>query len=357
MHKPDMIEVVNLSTRISADDAGLMTRVAAFQLMKHASLKWGMVPIPVRLVDKPTGGKLIAIMDDSDQADALGYHGEDKLDRPVGRVFASPVLDSNGSGAVLWDKDRTLTTVSAVLSHEVLEMYIDPSVNYWADGPEIPEGSEYALEVCDPVQADYYDMPTADRNNPAVRVSNFVLPAWFDEGEEGPYDYMRHLSRGHSILPGGYMIVRKGVGDEQVVFGSELDLARFLSGQKSLLARTFQRDESRAEKMITRWTTDKRVKHMAELEPIAGPPTREDIRKEAEKAGTVFALPREYKTETVLAEDAPKPPPVRQPDPKTIAPKQKAPKPVPTAPMEKATDAAKERKAKADKDTNDKKRS
>ena len=342
MHKPDMIEVVNLSTRISADEAGLMARVASFQIAKHAALPWGLLPIPVKLVTEPSGAKLIAIFDDADQAEKLGYHESSKLDGQVGRVFASPVLDAGG--AVLWSKDRSALTVSAVLSHEALSMFVDPGVNYWADGPDIPEGSEYATEVCHPVQADYYDMPTAGKG--PVRVSNFVLPAWFN-GAEGPFDYLRHLPRGYSILPGGYMIVRSQAGGEQSIFGLKVDLAQFLATKRSPLARTMQRDGIARSKPTYNKEGDVRIKHAAEVEPVAGPPTPEDVRKKAEAAGTLFAHERDYKVETIVGSDPPNLPPTRQPDPATVAGKQKM-KHVHAATPEKAVDAAKARKAKSD---------
>ena len=79
-------------------------------------------------------------------------------------VAAKPELD-NGGKATTGD-----WSVSSVMSHEVLEMYIDPNCNLWAnDG----KGSAYSFEVCDPVEAPSYTVN-------GVSVSNFVTPSWFD---------------------------------------------------------------------------------------------------------------------------------------------------------------------------------
>ena len=94
----------------------------------------------------------------------LGFHTEDPGGKLWGVVAAKPELDS-GATATTGD-----WSVSSVLSHEVLEMFIDPNCNLWAnDG----RGSAYSFEVCDPVEA-----PTYTVNG--ISVSNFVSPAWFD---------------------------------------------------------------------------------------------------------------------------------------------------------------------------------
>ena len=97
-------------------------------------------------------------------AGVLGYHTEDQGGKLWGIVAAQPEL-SNGGQVSTGD-----WSVSSVLSHEVLEMYIDPNCNLWSnDG----RGSIYTFEVCDPVEAPSYAVD-------GVSVSNFVTPAWFD---------------------------------------------------------------------------------------------------------------------------------------------------------------------------------
>ena len=94
----------------------------------------------------------------------LGFHTEDQGGKLWGVVAAKPELD-NGAQVTTGD-----WSVSSVLSHEVLEMFVDPNCNLWAnDG----KGSAYSFEVCDPVEAPSYAVN-------GVSVSNFVTPSWFD---------------------------------------------------------------------------------------------------------------------------------------------------------------------------------
>jgi hypothetical protein len=103
-------------------------------------------------------------------------------------------------------------SVSSVLSHEVLEMFVDPNCNLWAnDG----QGSAYSFEVCDPVEAPTY---TVD----GVSVSNFVTPSWFDPqaATTAQLDKLRQLTTPFSILQGGY-VVYETAGKEQQKFGEK----------------------------------------------------------------------------------------------------------------------------------------
>lgn len=104
-------------------------------------------------------------------------------------------------------------SVSSVLSHEVLEMFIDPNCNLWAnDG----HGKAYSFEVCDPVEA-----PTYVVNG--VSVSNFVTPAWFDplsDHATAQYDKLGNLKAPFSILKGGY-VVYEAAGAEHQQYGDD----------------------------------------------------------------------------------------------------------------------------------------
>jgi hypothetical protein len=139
--------------------------------------------------------------------DALAYHTTDARGRPK-LVIGWGVVKSNGgtpyTGAL---------SLSATLSHEVLETIIDPYVNFWAD---LDADHEVALEVCDPVEGDSYEID-------GVAVSNFVGPRWFSDGK-GPYDFMGRLTAPRTMSPGGYMVLRKGgpSGSTSQVYGNEM---------------------------------------------------------------------------------------------------------------------------------------
>jgi hypothetical protein len=136
----------------------------------------------------------------------LGFHTEDQGGQLWGVVAAKPELD-NGGQVTTGD-----WSVSSTLSHEVLEMFVDPNCNLWAnDG----KGSAYSLEVSDPVEA-----PTYTVNG--VSVANFVTPAWFDPlaPATAQFDKLGQLTAAFSILKGGYMVYETA-GQEQQQFGVE----------------------------------------------------------------------------------------------------------------------------------------
>jgi len=78
---------------------------------------------------------------------------------------------------VEWDGNEQ--HLSFDLSHEVIEMLIDPYFYTEPDG--VP------LEACDPVELRGYQID-------GVVVSDFVTPAWFTVGARGPYDEMRMVA-------------------------------------------------------------------------------------------------------------------------------------------------------------------
>jgi hypothetical protein len=116
-------------------------------------------------------------------------------------VFVSPVLDHGGTA---------LTgglSVSAVLSHEVCEWFGDRFVNLWADDGR---GTEYAVELCDPVEQDSYEIA-------GVAVSNFVTKRYFDRlcPKGMQVDYLNKLTAPYSMTKGGYLLVRRAGKIEQ----------------------------------------------------------------------------------------------------------------------------------------------
>src|SRR5512135_1663237 len=94
--------VTNQSTEISNTDVQTMVRAVAAQVRLHAAPLWSLDPIAVNFLPKsavgtaPPGSWVLAVLDDPDQADALGWHTEDQGDVIYGRVFARPVLQNGG---------------------------------------------------------------------------------------------------------------------------------------------------------------------------------------------------------------------------------------------------------------------
>ena len=114
---------------------------------------------------------------------ALGFHLDD-AGVPEAQVF--PDEDA---------KDGALFSVT--LSHEILEILGDPLCSTLVSMADSP--NRLLQELCDPVEADAdgYEIN-------GVRVSNFVLPAYF-RGDAGPWDRRGLLSGPYPKLrPGGY---------------------------------------------------------------------------------------------------------------------------------------------------------
>ncbi len=126
----------------------------------------------------------IVIVDNPDQAGALGYHEMSSTGTPLGKVFAKLDIESGSS----W---------TATLSHELLEMLADPWINWCAIGSD---SRIYALEVCDAVEDDKLGYKID-----GVLVSDFVTPAWFESTCADRIDFKQHLSKQLELARGGYI--------------------------------------------------------------------------------------------------------------------------------------------------------
>lgn len=200
------IAVLNKSTLLSDADASTMASACQFQVTHHlaplsARGGWKVIFFGKGQVVPPVDFQIV-IMDDPDQANALGYHTEDPDGKVWGRVFVKPVLDNGGSAL------KGALSVSAVLSHEVCETFCDKSVNMWVDRMD---GTMVALEVCDPVENDSYTVTVTapDGSHQVVSVSNFVTYAWFDKQAPAGsrFDFLHNVHAPLTMSPGGYMVV------------------------------------------------------------------------------------------------------------------------------------------------------
>jgi hypothetical protein len=128
----------------------------------------------------------IVLIDDPDQAGALGYHEMTSNGAPLGKVFAGLDIQNGSSWTV-------------TLSHELLETLADPWINWCAQGAD---GRIYALEVCDAVESDSlgYEID-------GVLVSDFITPSWFEPTEADRIDFKKRVSKAMELAPGGYISV------------------------------------------------------------------------------------------------------------------------------------------------------
>jgi hypothetical protein len=202
MNENQLVAIVNHSTVVSEDDVARAVAALQRQVTYHFRPYWN-ASATLLIVDSTPAGRagdmagpdivdqlppeawLLAVMDDSDQAGALGYHKIDQTATPVGFVFAKTDQENN----LEW---------TVTLSHEALEMLGDPYANLVVQIRA--DGTAVACESADAVEADDlgYDID-------GVRMSDFVTPHWFIAGSPGPWDYRGHCSQALQLLPGGYI--------------------------------------------------------------------------------------------------------------------------------------------------------
>ncbi len=196
---PPLITVAVLRETDEINDAEAERVVSALQsqVREHFGPAWGIeAQIMFVTGGPPRGAWWLVLLNDTDQADALGYHDLTDEGMPLGKVF----LRSCAKHGLSW---------SVTASHETLEMLADPDVNLTvlretSDG----EDSElYSYEVCDPCEADEFGYEIS-----SVRVSDFAFPAWFESFHKrgvSQFDYYGRISEPFQLLAGGYASVRR----------------------------------------------------------------------------------------------------------------------------------------------------
>lgn len=175
-------------------------------LDEHFVPVWGTPATLVKATKPLAGAWSIALLDDADAANALGYHDLTKNGLPLSKIFVKTTL-----------ADRQKVSVTAC--HELAEMMVDPAINLWADGPN---GSLYAYEMCDAVEEDEFLID-------GIAMSDFVYPAYFElfrKPKSAQFDYLKLITRPFELRKGGYSLVRKSDKITQI-FGSRAKERRF----------------------------------------------------------------------------------------------------------------------------------
>jgi hypothetical protein len=176
------IQLVNKSTLVTDVQIDAMRPSLQTQLTRDFATVWnigGQIWLPNEGL---VPAWQVILKDEPDDPNDLGFHLLDN-GMPEARIFVRAILDSGNE-------------VSAVLSHEILEMLADPQASRMA-----PDGV-HIIEVCDPVEENYYVID-------GVTVSNFVLPEYFGLGASttGRFDFNGQLqSACPALLPGGYLM-------------------------------------------------------------------------------------------------------------------------------------------------------
>ncbi len=163
-HKMFKIVIINHATVVSPEKFATMVAACADQLRGEFSAAWDLVPCDVEILahaQKPDPNAYqMVVTDTSDQPGALGYHDTDEQGKPRGFVFAKTTMDDGEE-------------VSVTLSHELMEMRLDPLCATWVMAAD---GKMRAYEACDAVEDTSYAKQVGDET---VNVSNFLLPSYF----------------------------------------------------------------------------------------------------------------------------------------------------------------------------------
>ncbi|MEY2397411.1 MAG: hypothetical protein QOJ00_585 [Actinomycetota bacterium] len=188
------VAVINGSTLLTDDEVAAAVPALQTQVHRDFAPAWG-ADAEVTFVAKghkpKRGAWWLVVLDDSDQAGALGYHDLSDEGLPLSKVFAG----SDKQYGYQW-------TVTA--SHELLEMLADPDINLTVFVQSSnTAGVLYAREVCDACEADAlgYEID-------GVLVSDFVYPAWFEsfrKAKSTRFDHTDRLTKPFELAAGGYI--------------------------------------------------------------------------------------------------------------------------------------------------------
>ena len=216
------VDCINASTIVTDEQVHDVVNALGIQVMRDWEPIWG---VPCELFFVPKGQApdpkhwWLTFLDDSDQADALGYHDLTTEGHTLGKVFVRSTIQSGGK----W---------SVTASHELLEMLGDPDINLSAYvlNEEQTRIYFYAYEVADAVESDQYGY---DING--VLVSDFVTPAFFEPFVPAsvPLDFKGFVTKSLQILPGGYLSIldpTNGLGWQQL-YGAQARLSARYRGK------------------------------------------------------------------------------------------------------------------------------
>lgn len=194
------VAIINASTTATDDEVKKVIAAAQIQLDRDFSPVWGIYARLTFFTHKqaasggiPAGYRWLSVLDDADQAGALGYHDLSPEGLPLGKVFWGTTK-------------RAGMNPSITLTHELLELLADPEINLVVIIGEGKKAVAYAREVCDAPEDDRYAYAIGE-----VAVSDFVFPLWFVPGapQGSKLDFLNRIPAPLALLPGGYIGIMK----------------------------------------------------------------------------------------------------------------------------------------------------
>ncbi len=216
---PLHIALISKTNQVSAAAVAFIAAAITIQLREHVCPAWGLPPVHVAAYSDdvklpPELAAVIYLVDTDGNPDSLGYHAT-----IADLVYAFvDVTQTRGS----------LASISAVTSHEAIELVLNAYLDAWIPVPfplafepfpltfdGVAYQIEYWREGADPVQELTYPIETKiGAETREIRVSDFVLPAWFvaaGPSNDGPGDFLGQV-RPLQITPGGFQVARRSDG-------------------------------------------------------------------------------------------------------------------------------------------------
>jgi hypothetical protein len=164
---------------------------------------------PETLTEEPVHGSgVVYILDEATLYAVLGFHDLNGRHLPVTFVFAPDPSD--------W---------SVTLSHEILELMIDPDATLFVPGPDPRHQSGHVLhayEVCDPVERISYQIN-------GVEVSDFVTPRYFNVGasHKRSCDFLGVDVESFGVTRGGRVSFIDESASLETILGTTVSTVRF----------------------------------------------------------------------------------------------------------------------------------
>lgn len=205
-----LIALYRETALLGDDDVISYMRAQQIQLDRDFTPEWGksatLLFVPPGDLIPPDAWQCV-FLDNSDQADALGYHALTALGLPIMKVF---VADDKALG-LNW-------TVTA--SHEMIETMGDPMIDQTVQIHDQETGVilEYARELCDCCEDDRFAYPIDDGHGREHLMSDFAYKAWFmSHALEAGLTRFTHrdtVDGPFKLAVGGYIGVRQLVPKE-----------------------------------------------------------------------------------------------------------------------------------------------
>lgn len=186
-----IIAVINESSTEQDADVAFWVNAIQQQLLQDVAPFWpeaataNLVQV-ARGQPVPANMWQVVLLDNTDRGDALGYHELTSSSQPLAKVFTATTRSDN-------------QTVSRVLSHEIIEMVVNPNIMR-----RIIIGADtYLVETGDPVHLDNLGYEKS-----GVLVSNFVTQDYYRMTNGTRYDMRALLTAPCPFLTSGGVLCK-----------------------------------------------------------------------------------------------------------------------------------------------------